>query len=181
VETRRHLSLAALGVASNQGQRPRDLDAHLIADAAAQPDSSRLSLIGQGFHYNWLLENQRLDEAEEALQRLNENTPSGNELWMWQLEFVWFYARFRQDLTKAKEWMERANRESTQREGNSYWKASAAMAFLEDRLDDSEVQARQARAACEPMTNLGLQLGMFEEIDALLNDVAAMRAGSGKP
>jgi Zn-dependent protease len=169
-------SVLDLGAVSTAGQRPRDWSPELIATASANPDSTLLSLAGQGFLYNYLLESGRLDEAEAALLGVQARTPASDEH-IWDLECVWFYARFRRDREQAAEWMKKCPGPTAQN-GISHYKALGSLALLEGRLDDADRHARKARAACEPMTDAGLRTGLFDEIDDLLRDIVEARGSA---
>lgn len=172
-ETTRLSAIFALRDASFTGIRPRDLDPGLIAAAATQPDSTAASLAGQAFHYNWLIENRRLEEAERVVLEVTSNSDANVE--SWRLECVWLYARFLGNLVEAKLWMDKAGEGSG---SISRFKASAAVALLEGRFDDAERDAQLTLDESRKLDDLGLKLALEEAAQYLLRDVAAARISS---
>jgi Peptidase M50B-like len=141
---------AALG-----GARPREWRSELIEVAAGPEDGSLEARFGRVLRYNWLVDQGRIDEAEQQIVwLLLEPWPEAARR-AWRLQAAWFTAFLRNDAITARKWLD-AGREGAASSGDyNLAMAEAALAFAEKRWTDTMRIVPQALKECERAADPG--------------------------
>jgi hypothetical protein len=181
-EGNRFCALMLLAKASCSGVRPRDFNPELIASLDLPEDGSSDWATAQLFLGNYLMDTGKIEEACSVYLRVLDGDLHVQVRNALQLHAVWVEAKYHRDLSAARDWMERTQILNRKDDGylNSLTRARAGIAFLSNRLDDAESQARESLKYCDKLDDAGSAILIREKTLELLADIAAARA-SGLP
>ncbi len=177
-ESDRICRVLLLSAASRSGVRPRELNAELLAGLPGPDDGSLDWMSAELFRYNVEIDNNRVEPAYAILLGVLERDLAPPIRDVLQLQAVWFEARFRGDLEAAKRRMSEAGKSRRRDDGyqNTLLRAQAAIALLENRLDDAESAARKSLAHCDRIDGAGAVIVIRERTEELLAEIAEARS-----
>ena len=174
----RYCCLLLLMSASRSGVRPRDLNGSLIDRLPGPLDGSPDSWLAQLFRYNWLIDNARLDEADDTLMwLLREPLPPPLKQNL-QLQASWFEARFRGSLAAARHWMDASPIRKTSDDNYccTLARAKAGIAFLEGRWTDAQTAAAEALHHADRIADAGSVKLIRENLIQFESEIATRAA-----
>lgn len=155
--------------AAVSGIRPRDWNPDLIEMGLGPEDGTLEARTGRALRYSYLIDQGRIDEAEQELVWLLHEPCPDAAVTTWQLQVVWFAAAFQGDPATARKWFD----QPTPHKANPCERlmAEAALAFVEQRRSDSTRLTAEAIRACEQITDRGSAQAIHEKLLALENSL----------
>ncbi|MFN3326207.1 MAG: M50 family metallopeptidase [Bryobacteraceae bacterium] len=173
-EAEQSLAHALLATESFEGRRPGQWSAHLVERASKPESRSATGFNGQALLYSRLLDQVRVDEAEEILAWLLEHPRLRLLAASLAFETAWFLAAYRGDAARGREWMEVAEKQPKGLlDALTLQKARAAVACVE-QSGEAKAAVEAALRECDDIANLGAAAATR---DALLRLAAPIAAG----
>jgi len=121
--------------------RPRDLDLHLLERAAAFLNQGKQGLLLRLFQYIHHMDAGRIEEGVAAVRDAEGLYPGIAQTLEADLhaDFIFVNALFRRDLEAARQWWQRMEAKGITKFKVDYWKARAALLWLEGRTGEAEM------------------------------------------